>query len=81
MKESDCTRDIPREWFEICTAEGHPLVLKGLNFFLSESVALEEAQTVCAAYNGVVTVVKHTTRIRKIFRPVVTVESVDHVAS
>jgi hypothetical protein len=66
-----------QEWYEICNADGHPLVISsGLNFFLSEDLAVEEAQTVCQDYRDTVTIKVHRTKIKRVFHAVTTVQEV-----
>ncbi len=66
-------RGFTETWFEICNADGHPLVLTtGLNRFESEALAAEAAVAVCVDYRDTVTVKSHTTTIQRIFHADIT---------
>ena len=56
-----------QSWFEICSTDGHPLVLDRENLFESEDLAAAYAAKVCVEYRDTVTVKMHTTEIRRIF--------------
>lgn len=64
-------------WYEICNADGHPLVLaSGLNIFESEELAAAEAAVVCKDYRDTITVKAHRTEILRIFHADITVSEV-----
>lgn len=54
-------------WYEICNADGHPLVFDEENRFLSEDLAAAAAPGVAIKYGGTVVVKEHTTTIKRIF--------------
>jgi hypothetical protein len=56
-------------WYEICNADGHPLVIpQGENSFLTEDIAAEVAAEVCIEYRDAVTVKEHVVTIKRVFR-------------
>lgn len=62
------------EWYEICNADGHALVIpQGENRFLSEDEAADCATLVCLDYRDTITVKKHTTTITRIFQASISV--------
>ena len=55
-------------WYELCNEEGHPLAIpNGSNSFLTEALAAAAAGDVCVQYRDTVTVVEHTTVVKRIF--------------
>lgn len=69
MTSSDMMKGLTVEWYEICNADGHALVIpQGENRFPSEDSAVETAQDVCVDYRDTITVKKHVTTITRIFQ-------------
>lgn len=55
-------------WYELCNEAGHPLTIpNGSNSFLTETQAATAANNVCVQYRDTVTVVEHTTTVKRIF--------------
>lgn len=54
-------------WFELCNADGHPLVLSVENRFSTEALAAAAASQTCVDYRDTVTVKEHVTTVRRVF--------------
>ena len=64
-----------REHYTLQNADGHDLVIaQGVNFFLTEAIAVEIAEEVCRDYKDTVLITRHVSTITRAFRAVVTTE-------
>ena len=61
-------KGVSTTWFEVCTADNHPLVLQIENRFRSQEEAAQAARDACVIYRDVVTVVEHVATIQRVFR-------------
>lgn len=64
------------EYYTLQNADGHDLALNGINWFLTEDIAVEEAQKVCVDYKDVVLVRRHVCTITRAFMALVSAEEV-----
>lgn len=61
------TKGYTETWFELCNADGHPLMLATENRFQTEVLAAAAASTTCVDYRDTVTVKQHTITILRVF--------------
>ena len=67
-----------QEYYTLQNADGHDLAIsQGINYFLTEDIAIDVAQEVCLQLKETVLLRKHTDEVVGAFQATVTVNRVD----